>query len=134
MEGQPVASIDAQITFCYTRDLASTARFYEEVIGLPLVLDQGGCRIYRTTGEAYIGFCERDTAQEPRGVILTLVANDVDGWHALLVERGIEFEKPPAHNPEYRIYHCFLRDPNGYLIEIQRFDDAGWSGRLAKTG
>ncbi|MGC9334228.1 MAG: VOC family protein, partial [Anaerolineae bacterium] len=19
------------------------------------------------------------------------------------------------------IYHCFLRDPNGYLIEIQRF-------------
>jgi hypothetical protein len=24
------------------------------------------------------------------------------------------------------IYHCFLRDPNGYLIEIQRFLDPAW--------
>ncbi len=29
-------------------------------------------------------------------------------------------------NPEYRIYHCFLRDPDGYQIEIQRFDDPAW--------
>ena len=32
---------DAQITFCYTPDLAGTARFYEEMMGLPLALDQG---------------------------------------------------------------------------------------------
>jgi len=25
-----------------------------------------------------------------------------------------------------RIYHCFLRDPNGYLLEIQRFLDPAW--------
>jgi catechol 2,3-dioxygenase-like lactoylglutathione lyase family enzyme len=29
--------------------------------------------------------------------------------------------KPPAHNPRYGIYHCFLHDPNGYLVEIQSF-------------
>jgi hypothetical protein len=33
----------------------------------------------------------------------------------------IRFEKPPAANPRYNIYHCFLRDPNGYLLEIRRF-------------
>jgi catechol 2,3-dioxygenase-like lactoylglutathione lyase family enzyme len=26
-----------------------------------------------------------------------------------------------THNRDYDICHCFLRDPNGYLIEIQRF-------------
>ena len=26
------------------------------------------------------------------------------------------------------IYHCFLRDPNGYLIEIQRFLNPAWHG------
>jgi hypothetical protein len=31
--------------------------------------------------------------------------------------------RPPAHSDTYRIYHCFLRDPNGYLVEFQRFDD-----------
>ncbi len=45
----------------------------------------------------------------------------------LLNEQGVEFEKLPAHNPQFEIYHCFLRDPNGYLVEIQRFDDPGWN-------
>jgi catechol 2,3-dioxygenase-like lactoylglutathione lyase family enzyme len=29
--------------------------------------------------------------------------------------------KEPADNPPYRIYNAFVRDPNGYLLEIQRF-------------
>lgn len=121
-------SINAQITFCYTRDLETTAAFYENVLGLRLALDQGGCRIYATAGDAYLGFCGREEAPRPSGVILTLVTEDVDGWHERLSARGVEFEKAPAHNPDYGIYHCFLRDPNGYLIEIQRFDNPDWSG------
>jgi catechol 2,3-dioxygenase-like lactoylglutathione lyase family enzyme len=95
---------DSQITFCYTRDLATTAAFYEDVLGLTMVLDQGGCRIYRVADEAYLGFCERERMREV----------------------GVEFEKAPTMNPDYHIYHCFLRDPNGYLIEIQRFEDPRW--------
>jgi len=33
--------IGRQIAFRYTRDLATTARFYEEVLGLLLALDHG---------------------------------------------------------------------------------------------
>jgi catechol 2,3-dioxygenase-like lactoylglutathione lyase family enzyme len=40
--------------------------------------------------------------------------------------RGVAIEKPPAANPEFEIYHFFFRDPNGYLLEIQRFDDPRW--------
>jgi catechol 2,3-dioxygenase-like lactoylglutathione lyase family enzyme len=35
---------DAQVTFCFTGDLDRTAEFYEQVLGLPLALDQGRCR------------------------------------------------------------------------------------------
>lgn len=126
-------TIDQQITFLYTRDLAATARFYEEVLGLTLVVDQGDCRIYRTSPEGYVGFCQRQAApQEPLGVILTLVTAEVDAWYQYLGERGISFEKPPALNPKYGIYHCFLRDPNGYLIEIQRFTDRSWAQPVEK--
>ena len=118
---------DAQITFCYTRDLERCARFYEEVMELPLVLDQGTCRIYGTAGDAYLGFCAKDDAPRPGGVLLTLVTDDVDGWHRRLALRGVEFPKPPAPNPEFGIYHCFCLDPDGYVIEIQRFDDPGWA-------
>jgi predicted enzyme related to lactoylglutathione lyase len=113
-----------QITFLYTRSLAKVIPFYEEVLGLTLARDQGGCRIYHVCGDAYVGMCERDYAPEkPEGVIFTIVVDDVDGWYQALSTRGAIFETPPKHNPQYGIYHCFLRDPNGYLIEIQRFDD-----------
>jgi catechol 2,3-dioxygenase-like lactoylglutathione lyase family enzyme len=119
--------INQQITFLYTPDLPSTARFYEEVLGLMLVLDQGACRIYRTGEGSYIGFCQRDdTKSDHMDVIFTLVTPQVDEWYQYLLKRGVTFEKPPALNPEFNIYHCFFRDVNGYLIEIQRFLDENW--------
>ena len=119
-------SIDAQITFLYTRDLASTARFYEETMAFPLVLDQGGCRIYESAENAYLGFCERASAEAAAGVIFTLVTDEVDQWFERLREAGALVEKAPVINEDYGIYHCFLRDPNGYLIEIQRFLNPDW--------
>ena len=119
--------IDQQVTFLYTRDLAATAAFYEEVLELPLVLDQGSCRIYRVSGVGFLGFCEREeTPEKPAGVIVTLVTAEVDAWHRYLSDKGVEFKSPPAHNLTYNIYHCFLRDPNGYLLEIQQFLDPAW--------
>ena len=122
------------VTFCYTRDLAASARFYGELLALPLALDQGSCRIYRVARDAYLGVCERvagspagpGSSGEPDRVILTLVTEDVDGWHERLSARGVVFDKPPARNERFRIYHCFLRDPAGYLVEIQRFEDPAW--------
>jgi len=126
-------TIDQQVTFLYTSDLAGTAVFYEEMLHLPLVLDQGSCRIYRVSGDAFLGFCRQgDDSSEPvevsagRTVIVTLVTADVDAWYDFLKAQGVEFEKPPAHHPTYNIYHCFLRDPNGYLLEIQQFLDPAW--------
>ena len=57
---------DQQITFLYTRDLAATARFYEDVLGLPLTVDQGDCRIYRVSRDGYVGFCQRAAAPDLR--------------------------------------------------------------------
>ena len=109
----PRPTIDRQITFLYTRDLATTARFYEQILGLPLVLDQGSCR--------------REAAPEqPTGIILTIVTDEVDEWYRYLKAQNVDFKKLPTYNPDYNIYHCFLRDPNGYLIEIQRFLDPTW--------
>ena len=113
---------DQQITFLYTDDLSATAHFYEETLCLPLALDQGDCRIYQVSRDGLLGFCRRTGGAQPAGIILTLVTQDVDGWYARLAQRGVAFDSPPALNPKYNIYHCFLRDPNGYLLEIQRFE------------
>ena len=117
---------DDLVTFCYTSRFKETIKFYEEVLGLPLVLDQGRCRIYRVSQNGYLAFCRDTDPPSAQGIIITLVTDDVDGWYDNLIAKGVGFEKSPRHNPDFRIYHCFLRDPNGYLIEIQRFEDPKW--------
>jgi catechol 2,3-dioxygenase-like lactoylglutathione lyase family enzyme len=116
-----------QVTFLYTPDLATTARFYEQILELEMVLDQGTCRIYRVSRDGFVGFCQKEGVEpRPQTVIITFVTPDVDGWYERLTAQGVAFDKPPTFNPQYNIYHCFLRDPNGYLLEIQRFLDPAW--------
>lgn len=122
-------TVDAQITFLYVSDLQRSADFYENVLGLQLVTDQGSCRIYRAAGrQAYLGICEgAATEANVDTLIFTLVTADVDGWFRRVTSRGWPCEDPPSTNARYNIYHFFLRDPDGYKLEIQRFLDDDWN-------
>lgn len=115
-----------QVTFLHTADLEKTAVFYQNILGLKMVLDQGVCQIFQVSADAFIGFCEHFEGVNPDGVILTLVSEQVDAWHDYLVAQNVLIEKPPTLHETFNIYHIFLRDPNGYLVEIQKFLDPAW--------
>ena len=119
--------IQQQITFLSTKDLKATHQFYNITLGLEQVLDQGGCRIYRLTNESFLGFCQReDDFMEEKALCCTFVTDQVDEWHKHLVQNGVEVEDEPKENPNYNIYHFFFRDPNGYLMEVQKFLSPDW--------
>jgi len=120
---------DQQVTFLYVSDLDASTAFYGDTLSLPMVLDQGGCRIFQASQNGFIGICmcTKERPSTPDGLIVTLVTDDVDGWFERLAAKGVQFVKPPTENAEYRIYHCFLRDPDSHQIEIQRFEDPGWA-------
>jgi len=118
---------DDQIVFLPVTDLARSAGFYGTTLELQLVVDQGDCLIYRVAERAFLGVCLRPDRVASSGVIVTLVSQDVDAWHDRIIAAGGVCESPPAAHPRYGIYQAFYRDPDGHLLEIQRFDDAGWS-------
>ncbi|MBY0335301.1 MAG: VOC family protein [Acetobacteraceae bacterium] len=125
--------LDQQVTFLYAEDPAPSWRFYEEVMELPLVQDQGTCRIYAVAGSrAFLGVCKAraprvtDNPRVQGGVVFTFVTDDVDGWHGFLSARGVEIPQPPALSETFRVYHFFFRDPAGYTMEIQRFERPDW--------
>lgn len=132
----PPNPVEGLVTFLYCDDLDAASDFYGRVLGLPLVLDQGACRIFRVGRDAYLGFCratEHIGASRASNVILTLDAGsreNVDRWHEHLVKigEGDRLEQPPVQNARFNIYHLFLRDPAGYLVEIQAFLDPSWPG------
>lgn len=127
------------VTFLYTADLTTTAAFYEQILGLKLVLDQGSCRIYQVSAAAFLGFCQRgtavdrETATDQSGVIVTLVSHHVDEWYRYLQAHDVSIEKPPTLYEKFNIYHLFIRDPNGYLVEIQTFLDPAWPSATTNT-
>ena len=123
--------IEEQITFLYVEDLERSSAFYRGIMGLELVLEQAHCRIYRTGRTAYLGICEgkdRVSKEDQKGVIFTLVVSDVKGWYTHLLEQGWTVPEEPKYNEMYLITHFFFRDPDGYLIEVQSFEDPRWKG------
>ncbi len=119
-------SFDDQIVFVYVRDLDRSSKFYGDLLGLELVLDQGGCRIYRVAASAFLGICDRVERAGIEGSLVALVTDDVDLWFERLVAAGVEIIQPPHHREEYGICNFFARDPDGNRLEIQRFDDRSW--------
>ena len=116
--------ITAQITWVYTNDLAATGRFYADTLGLECTRNEGTACLYRTGQASYIGVCEAfdDRVVEPKGGMITLVTDDVDGWYETLKTRGAPLTGKPHRLDQFGIYTFFLKDPNGYVIEVQAFD------------
>lgn len=128
-------SFDQQITFLYAEDPAPSWRFYEEVLGLALVQDQGSCRIYAAApgARAFLGVCRArgprvtDNPRVQGGAVVTFVAQDVEAWHARLTGAGIDTATEPAFSEAYRVTSFFFRDPAGYTLEVQRFERPDWT-------
>ena len=118
--------IDANITFLKTKDLDKTTEFYTNFLGFPLILDQGKCKIFQIGSSTYLGFCLTDGETGNSEVIITFVVDDVNEACLHMEKAGIQIEVRPRFNPQYNIYQFFIRDPNGYLLEIQRFCDPAW--------
>ena len=125
MTNHPPA-IDQQITFLSVADLEVSTGFYAGTLGLTMVLDQGDCRIFEASTSAFVGVCHRPDAVDPTGIIVTFVTDAVDEWHERLIDAGVACERAPSRNDTYQVYQAFYRDPDGYLIEVQRFLDAAW--------
>jgi lactoylglutathione lyase len=57
---------------------------------------------------------------------IAVTTQDLDGTLARLAEKGIEPEKPPYTVREGGSRLCFVRDPDGYRIELIETDPSTW--------
>ena len=111
------------ITFLYYRDLPRAARFYEDVLGLPLAIDQGWSRIYRLADGAHVGLVDEargmHRAHPVKPVQLCLRVPDVDAWRRWVAAQGVAGLSETFQNDALGIRAFVFEDPEGYQIEVQ---------------
>ena len=120
---QRPAPPELAITFLYFRDLPRAMRFYEEVLGLTLAIDQGWSKIYRIAGGAHVGLVDETRgmhrAADPKPVQICLRVPDVDAWHAFVAAKDVAALTSPRDVPSLGIRAFVFDDPEGYQIEVQ---------------
>ena len=117
--------LSSQITFLYFKELTGPGRFFEEILKLEKVDDQGFARIYKISGGAFIGivdeakgYCETSTE---KNMLITLVTEDVYPWYQRLKDAGVAIDAAPAIHEKANVESFFFEGPGGYAFEIQRF-------------
>lgn len=131
-------SIDSQITFLYYTDLELAARFYGEVLGLPLVEDQGFAKIYQVAEGAFLGIVAGERGfhrpQPHNAVLVTLLVEDIQAWYEALRAKGVRILREPARHEDIGVECFFFEDPGGYALEAQRFLRPKQAGVFHRAG
>ena len=119
----PAAANELAITFFYYRGLPAAMRFYEDVLGLSLAIDQGWSKIYRICPGAHVGLVDERRGMnkwaDAKPVQLCIRVLSVDDWHRYATSRQLPDLSELFDNPQLGIRAFVFRDPEGYQIEIQ---------------
>lgn len=104
--------------FMLVSDLDRSKRFYCELLGLEVLVDEG--RYVRIGGGE--GFHIGMEAGDPnrlggRGIEISIQVDDVDAVYEVLISGGVEFTAQPEDMP-WGARHAFLRDPDGYELSL----------------
>lgn len=116
-------AVQLAITFFYYRDLAGAMRFYEEVMGFTLAIDQGWSKIYRIGGTSHVGLVDEARGMNKwapvKPVQLCIRVPDAEAWHDYAKARGVAALSKLFVNDQLGIRAFVFEDPEGYQIEMQ---------------
>jgi len=117
--------LNSQITFLYFKDFTEAKDFFENILNLEIIDDQGDAIIYRIAKGAFIGIVDEKKghckAQDISSVLITLVTDNVKDWYEYLLSRGVKMETPIQKPENFPVECFFFKGPGGYEFEVQKF-------------
>jgi catechol 2,3-dioxygenase-like lactoylglutathione lyase family enzyme len=113
-----VANID-------TQDIAAAKRFYQDVLGLELLMDHGWIATYGSQAEmgVQISFASQGGSGTPVPN-LSIEVDDVDAALEAMRDAGFAIEYGPVDEP-WGVRRFYVRDPFGRLVNILAHSPGG---------
>ncbi|HEX6519785.1 MAG TPA: VOC family protein [Streptosporangiaceae bacterium] len=113
--------------FITVRSVARSRAFYSRVLGGTVVLDENPCIVRLSNSWIFMNPGGPPTPDKPgisvaryqpgdtTSIFLNLRVTDIQEWK----DKGAEFVTPPIDREDE--IRCYMRDPDGYLIEVRQF-------------
>jgi predicted enzyme related to lactoylglutathione lyase len=117
--------IRANVIWLYYRDVPAAQRFYEDVFGSALLVDQGFAKVYGSSGSGFIGLV--DEAQglhrfsEAKAVNVAFLTDEIDAWYGRFKEHGLDIKDPLEDATSIPVRAFVAYDTGGYFLEFDRF-------------
>jgi predicted enzyme related to lactoylglutathione lyase len=103
------------------------AAWYRDVLELPPVPEMGEAAFSLGERTAFLidGHSEtRGKAREPQRVLINFMVNDLASERQRLLERGVQFIRPPEREPWGGLITTFL-DPDGNYLQLIEYQPGG---------
>ena len=117
----------ASVTWLYYKDLELMQKFYENVLGLEFIVDQGWTKIYKVSNSGYIGLVDEEKGMhnftKEKAVNVSFLVHDLDEWFEFVNQNKLfplrSDQMELGDDNKYKAFVGF--DPGGYFMEFDRF-------------
>ena len=130
----PALGVQANIVWLYYKDVPAAQRFYENVIGLTLMVDQGFAKVYQVSPTSFVGVVDEaqglHRASDTKPVTVSFVTEQIDQWYDYLVSKGVKMRGPVGDARRHPTRGFVAYDPEGYFLEFERFLEHAQNAKL----
>ncbi len=126
----------ATVLWLYYKDLEAIERFYEQVMGFELAVDQGWAKVYPVSPTGFIGPVDGEKGMhswtEKKGVTVSFITTNVDPWFDhMKTQETFELRHQEVVEEDRAGVRVFVGyDPEGYFFEFDTFMEKEESKKL----
>ncbi len=121
----PDLGMQGIVLWMYYKDLNAAKNFYQDNLGLELLVDQGTALVLTSSPTAFIGLVDEKSGThdyaETKSVNVGFITSEVDAWYRHLLDRGLEMRGPVENAEEGRVRAFITYDVGDYFLEFDHF-------------
>lgn len=113
--------ITSNVTFLYYEDFDRAISFFEDILELELVMDQGFARIYKVTESSFLGMVLKENRKTENDTLYSFTVDDVYHYYDLYQKKNLQSLSEIKHFKNIPLKSFFFDDFEGHHFEIQEF-------------
>ncbi len=120
-----ILNLSSQITFLYFKEIDNAKKFFDEILQLEMVCDQGWAYVWKTGKESFVGAVDSSKGsiktENRGGVLISLTVTNIEEVYESFKKLNLDSCTEIKEMKDIGLKSFFFKGPEGYDFEIQQF-------------